>query len=385
MEGFGTQTSKQNSMNWNQFLNDNKIKIKNNSDLLDKLNAVNVDELLLIQNVRMYAKETLGMGILDANRFSKGILKLNGNNKSSNIKRRHIMISQKENKALMSLQERMKNVVKLENNIKGSFDGLDASLEIIMEEIEKCFDQLIMQMKRKQESLLKNVDKICNKKYTMIQKQINDAKHKRSYDGPMVLITQPKIKFKDFSENLVDIIDNGFMIDDCDKLRRLILKIKDVKYTKVEIKWELNDTDKKLKAEILKVEVAYAKLPKKYLRKEQKKEKKKKQKKRRRKKYSDSDSSESNNSDSDPDTPSDSNGNDSDSDDDVKNSNNINDIDSDALDWETIKVKGNKKKYKIKDLKAFTAYLIKIKGLNRSGWNDYGDPVFIQTKNGTIS
>ena len=385
------------SFNWKNFFNDNKITKYDANKIIPELKSKGIDNILLmnknnVNELKNYLSN-ISLDFLGIKRFIKGLnaLKNNSNNNitsnnsnesnnDNNIatNKSQIILSEKENKAMMELQKREVFVANLIRNINIEVNNLDKKGNECVNILNKKFNDIISGINERQINIMNNdFNRIKKEKNVMLKQQLNGlnvyskdcAKYKKLYEnfihtnnnikkkeiikgindllyndpnGKMVFITKPEMGFN-INDKQLNILYNGFFVDSFDmpyKIKIEILKIKSyefsIKYmTDVDV---IMDNDPKNSVDIF--EIYYFK---------SKTQKKKDKKKSSNHTDTDSDSeskndtdSDTESSDSDSDTDSDSDSN-SDSNSDSKSSDSNSDSDSRS---DSIKKKKKQKKKK---------------------------------------
>ena len=287
----GINTINNDRIDWNAFLVDNKIKVNNNDELLAKLNGINKHDLFKINNIRKYAKESLNIkGVLEVNRFAKGILNMKakeGSNDTAVATR--VIVSMKEHNAMVKLQNRYDKCVNLEGNIKtNGFDSLQNCADNCVNVIANEVDNIVKMLNKKNQLLMKDIDKIARDKEKSLKKQLKQLKvyesellngclkygnNKQSYgrnvikninkildshNGSTNLLTKPEIKFKLNDDNVDLHMNNMFNINEFDKPFPPRILISKIDYGKTKVRLMIGSLFKNETREVTKYSIEYA-------------------------------------------------------------------------------------------------------------------------------
>eukprot|EP01084_Bolivina_argentea_P051453 94644_1 len=258
-------------------------------------------------------------------------IQLQSSPKQNQLQSQHVIVSPAEHEAISSLYERYDFVSKLMSDIQKQYqDSLELTTDNAIKIIENLFDNiLILQVNTLKNQLLNMINELNKKKERQLKQQliavkeyvdivdkgkkkydiyIDDSsidinsrkklivnmineilKHRSAYN---TFITQPNIKFNDFTNN-VNNYYNKLLIDDCDQPSAPKVQIIKIGYSTIKIQWKMNHIDIFGAKPVLEFEIEYASLPKSFrhkislkeaLKKEKKMEKKRDKKKKKKKK-----------------------------------------------------------------------------------------------------
>eukprot|EP01084_Bolivina_argentea_P016695 31210_1 len=323
-----------------QFLKDNKL-----GDVLDVFvkRDITIEELLEFDksDLKLFAKE-IGLDALSQNRLVKAITKLApiqdmhaappssstlGTGFTSSLSTSfaptgsatHVIVSPEEHDAISKLYERYEDSSKLVVSLKQSFDLLKQSATQCKVDVNEGFDRLVLSLENKKTELIEEAKTVKDTKKEKLMNQLQQLKeycsditngkkqyeqyisdpnmdiHKRKHailtmideilhnkKVQLVMVTQPKMAFNVDNKQVTKFLES-LVIDDCDQPFPPVMTITKIDHDRVVIHWHLDAKYQTNNTKtVLAFEVSWCKLPKSYLKVDEKGKKRKNQRKRRR-------------------------------------------------------------------------------------------------------